>query len=395
MGAAPPDVARLKVIKAGCLVTWSTAAAATAYLLLTLHLAHRGIMMAVLAAAIIDGGAMWWLREHIPRARRFNAILAGWNVSHVVAAAALCALDGGMTSPFAAIFFLSVAFAAVALPTRAVVAVAAADVGAVFAVSALARGPASPWAGDLMWAAALVVTAAVCGVIAEDRERRLLALRDAKAEMLHRLARVVEFRDDETACHVERMSAYTELIARRIGLGEFATELRLASTMHDIGKVAIPDAILLKPAALTDAERAVMERHAAIGHHMLSGQEGGMLELAATIALTHHERYDGTGYPNGLAGQEIPLAGRIVAIADVFDALTSDRVYKRAMPVADALEILRAGSGTQFDPRMVEAFIDVLDDVERIRTETAPAAAQPRAEERFGVERVPPLVAAA
>ena len=374
--AGAAGAARLKVITAGCLITWATAAAAIAYLLLTPELAHRGTMLAVVALAAIDGGAMWALRGRVARARRFETIVAGWNVAHVAAAAAMCALDGGMTSPFAAIFFLSVAYAAVALPTRAVVAVATSDVAAVFVVSAVARDASSAWAADLMWAAALVVTAAVCAVIAEDRAGRLLALRDANEEMLRQLARVVEFRDDETACHVERMSAYTELLARRLGLGDLAHDLRLASTMHDVGKVGIPDAILLKPGALTTEERAVMERHAAIGHHMLSGRHSELLELAATIALTHHERYDGTGYPNHLAGDDIPLAGRIVAVADVFDALTSDRVYKAAMPVAEAVGIVRAGAGSQFDPVVVEAFLDVLDDVERIR-DRAPHGPEP------------------
>ena len=139
---------------------------------------------------------------------------------------------------------------------------------------------------------------------------------------------------------------------RRFGPGAGpSAELQLASTMHDVGKVAVPDAILLKPGKLTDAERVEMQRHAQVGHDMLASSDSQLFQLAAVIAVTHHERHDGRGYPNGLRGDAIPLPGRIAAVADVFDALTSDRVYKAAMPVEQAVAIIREGAGSQFCPR--------------------------------------------
>jgi putative two-component system response regulator len=172
------------------------------------------------------------------------------------------------------------------------------------------------------------------------------------------------------------MSAYCEVIGQRLGLTPRAcAQLRLAATMHDVGKVAIPDAILHKPGPLTDEERAVMQRHAEEGHEMLAGSGVDTLQLAAVIALHHHERHDGAGYPHGLAGEAIPLPARIAAVADVFDALTSDRVYRPALALEEALELIRAGRGSQFDPEVVDAFFAGLADVERIRAELSPTAA--------------------
>jgi putative two-component system response regulator len=193
--------------------------------------------------------------------------------------------------------------------------------------------------------------------------------------MLRRLARVVEHRDSDTGGHIERMSEYGALIAGELGLpAEARHELRLAAAMHDIGKVAVPDAILLKPGPLTPDERLVMQRHAEVGHSMLYGPGSDLLSLAATIALTHHERWDGAGYPRGLAGEDIPLPGRIVAVADVFDALTSHRVYKAAMDVDEAVEIIAAGRGTQFDPAVVDAFRRALDRVRAVQSAGRPPA---------------------
>jgi putative two-component system response regulator len=136
--------------------------------------------------------------------------------------------------------------------------------------------------------------------------------------------------------------------------------LRIASPLHDVGKVGIPDGILLKPGPLTESERRVMERHTEIGYRMLEGSGEELLELAAALALTHHERFDGNGYPRGCKGDEIPIEGRIAAVADVFDALTSERVYRPAHGFDDALEIMRSGRGTQFDPELLDLFLDGL-----------------------------------
>jgi diguanylate cyclase (GGDEF)-like protein len=183
-------------------------------------------------------------------------------------------------------------------------------------------------------------------------------LRRSQEEMVRRLAAAAESRDASTGRHVERMSETCELIARQLGLDEaFCEAIRAAAALHDIGKIGVPDAVLLKPGPLTDAEREQMEQHTETGYRILSGSGSELLDLAASIALTHHERFDGTGYPHGRAGDAIPVEGRIAAVADVYDALTSDRVYRHAFPVETALEILRQGSGTQFDPVVLEAFL--------------------------------------
>jgi HD-GYP domain-containing protein (c-di-GMP phosphodiesterase class II) len=184
------------------------------------------------------------------------------------------------------------------------------------------------------------------------------ALRRSHEEMVRRLAAAAESRDASTGRHVERMSETCELIARQLDLEEpFCESIRAAGALHDIGKIGVPDAVLLKPGPLTDAERALMEQHAVIGHRILAGSGSELLDLAASIALTHHERFDGTGYPHGRAGDAIPIEGRIAAVADVFDALTSDRVYRHAFPLETAFEILRQGRGTQFDPVVLDAFL--------------------------------------
>ncbi len=189
----------------------------------------------------------------------------------------------------------------------------------------------------------------------------------SQAETIFRLARLVEYRDEDTGHHLQRMSAFCEILARRLGVpGERAELLRLASQLHDIGKVAVPDSILLKPGKLTKAEFEVMKGHAETGFQMLSDSPAEVVQLGAVIARSHHERWDGTGYPRGLAGEEIPLEGRIAALADVFDALTSDRVYRPAFPVGLAVETMRGEEG-HFDPAMLEEFWAVLGELETVR----------------------------
>jgi putative two-component system response regulator len=195
-----------------------------------------------------------------------------------------------------------------------------------------------------------------------DLQHAVSELDAAQIETVRRLSRAVEFRDEDTGAHIARISAFAARTARRAGLdAERCRLIERASPLHDVGKVAIPDSVLLKPGPLTPAERSVIETHAEIGHRLLDGSDSAVLQLAATIALTHHEHYDGGGYPRGLAGEAIPIEGRIVAIADVFDALTSDRVYRPAMTVDEALVILRNGRGTHFDPELLDHFLHDLE----------------------------------
>jgi putative two-component system response regulator len=199
-------------------------------------------------------------------------------------------------------------------------------------------------------------------------ERLQQELAVARHETIERLARAAEYRDDETAAHLHRMSHYCHLLGQRVGLDDYACEmLRIASPMHDVGKVGIPDHILLKPGRLTPDEFQIMKQHAEIGYRILSGSDSELVQLAAVIAHTHHEKWDGSGYPRGLAADSIPIEGRIAAVADVFDALTSDRPYKRAWTIDEALAFLRAGRATHFDPALVDMFEDSLDVVLEIR----------------------------
>ena len=193
-------------------------------------------------------------------------------------------------------------------------------------------------------------------------------IRAREREMVARLARAAEFRDPETGAHILRMAHYSCLIARRLGWRDDELDMLLeAAPMHDIGKVGTPDAILLKPGKLTPGEFEVMKQHAAMGWEILRGSDSPVVQLAAEIAHAHHEKFDGSGYPRGLAGEAIPHSGRIVAVADVFDALTSPRPYKPAWDVARALAFLQEGAGSHFDPACVEAFLAGVDEMHAIR----------------------------
>ena len=182
-------------------------------------------------------------------------------------------------------------------------------------------------------------------------------LDDARLEMLHRLARASEYRDDDTGEHTQRVGHTSALVARALDLAdEDVTIIRHAAQLHDVGKIAVPDSVLLKPGSLDEHELEAMKKHVRAGADMLANSRSPLLQIAERIALTHHEWWDGSGYLSGLSGDEIPLPGRIVAIADVFDALTHDRPYKRALPLEMALDEIRNLRGRQFDPRVVEAF---------------------------------------
>jgi putative two-component system response regulator len=205
-------------------------------------------------------------------------------------------------------------------------------------------------------------------VLAEMVRERTRELHDSRMQLLRRLGRAAEFRDEETGNHILRMSYTAALLARTAGWSEDRVELMLAAApMHDIGKIGIPDHILLKPGRLDAAEWAVMRTHAEIGARLLEGGGCELLDLASTIAWTHHERWDGSGYPRALAGEAIPEAGRICAVADVFDALLSQRPYKRRWSFDEAVDHLRAGAGSQFEPRLVGLFVGQLDAVAAIR----------------------------
>jgi cyclic di-GMP phosphodiesterase len=196
------------------------------------------------------------------------------------------------------------------------------------------------------------------------------ALRQTSEETISLLLRLIEGRDVETGRHIERMSRYSGMLARRAGIGDDRADLiRVASAMHDVGKLGVPDGILLKPARLTPVEFEVVKQHAEFGYRMLSRSQQPLVSLAATIALTHHERWDGSGYPEGTAGEDIPLEGRITAIADVFDALMSRRVYKSAFPLDQTVELMLEGRGTQFDPTLTDLFLDDVDALMAVRAE--------------------------
>ncbi len=247
--------------------------------------------------------------------------------------------------------------------------------GALGAIAALlVGGPALTAVGALL----LVVAAGIAGwLLGDDRRkalqrevddrnddlrRALSELEIAQAETVRRLSMAVEFRDEDTGAHIERIGRFSTLLAEAVGMSsEFCRRISHAAPLHDVGKVAIPDAILLKPGSLTSEERAIVETHAEEGHRLLRGSSSSILDMGATIALSHHERWDGGGYPRGLERESIPIEGRIVAIADVFDALTSHRVYRDAFSVEKAVEMMLDESDRHFDPVLLQAFMEVLD----------------------------------
>lgn len=206
-------------------------------------------------------------------------------------------------------------------------------------------------------------------------EERTLALRaalmqvkEASLDVVNRLCAAAEFKDSETALHLMRMSNYCGLLAAALGLPAHEVEIiRHASPMHDIGKIGVPDAVLMKPGPLDDDEWRIMREHPLHGARILASPVTPLLVAAEEIARTHHERYDGTGYPQGLKGDAIPLFGRICAVADVYDALTSKRPYKEAFAEDKALAIMREGRGNHFDPVVLDAFFAVLEDIRQVR----------------------------
>ena len=236
-------------------------------------------------------------------------------------------------------------------------------------------------------------------------QERTMELANSRLELLHCLARAAEYRDSDTGMHVIRVGQYAGIIARQLGLKPtHVTLIAQAAPLHDVGKIGIPDAVLLKPGKLTAEEMDTMKTHCAMGHAVFDripaqnwaawqvmpeqanalacGRRSSLLETAARIALSHHERWDGTGYPNGLRREDIPIEGRITSVADVFDALSTKRPYKQPYPIARCMEIIREGRGTQFDPNVVDAFMACRDEILSVFTElmdTTQAMPQPPA----------------
>jgi putative two-component system response regulator len=202
------------------------------------------------------------------------------------------------------------------------------------------------------------------------------SIAEREREIVLRLSRAAEFRDLETGSHIMRIAHFSVLIASEMGRSvDEQEQLFLAAPMHDVGKIGIPDQILLKPGRFSDEEFAMMKEHTVIGHKILSGSASPLLQLAADIALTHHERFDGAGYPHQRSGADIPLAGRIVSVADVFDALMSSRPYKRAWTVDEAVGMIRVGRDKQFDPDVVDAFMSILPEIVATREQFAEESA--------------------
>lgn len=193
-------------------------------------------------------------------------------------------------------------------------------------------------------------------------------VRQSRAETIHKLARAAEFRDNETAQHTIRMGHYCEILGTGAGLPEeMCRNLKIAAQLHDVGKIGISDTILLKTGKLTKSEFEEIKKHPEIGYRILKDSKSDILNLGAEIALTHHEKYNGSGYPKGLRGDGIPIVGRLSAICDVFDALTSKRVYKAAMTVDEALEILEQERGEHFDPELIDIFVANFDKILKVK----------------------------
>ncbi len=205
-------------------------------------------------------------------------------------------------------------------------------------------------------------------VLDEMVQTRTAELRRTRLQVVQQLGRAAEYRDNETGNHILRMSHISALLAKSIGWNEADCELMLhASPMHDIGKIGIPDHILLKPDKLEPEEWEIMKSHAVIGANILEGDDSDLMKCAGEIALTHHEKWDGSGYPYGLSGEAIPLTGRIAALADVFDALTSARPYKKAWTLEAAVDLIKENRGIHFDPELVAVFLEQLPEILKIR----------------------------
>ncbi len=264
----------------------------------------------------------------------------------------------------AAVGYVFLLLVALAAAWRGAAALALGAVYAGVAVVAFGQGLVVPVAAPVIGALAAAAAVVVVHLAAETRARLAATreLADTQLEAVDRLARAAELRDDDTGNHIERMSLLCEEVALELGQSRAdALLLRQAATLHDVGKIGLPDGILRKPGRLTDEEITVMRRHTTEGAALLDGSRSPLLKLAEVIARTHHERWDGTGYPARLAREQIPLPGRIAAVCDVYDALTSTRPYKRAWTVDEALTEIAAQRGKHFDPHVADALLAVIN----------------------------------
>lgn len=223
----------------------------------------------------------------------------------------------------------------------------------------------------------IVITALLIYLIAGVYARRLAKVHDERMRsnmtIAHRLALAIEMRDQYASGHNHRLGRFCQILGSELGLSEQAAEqLYHAAALHDVGKIGIPDEVLNKPGALSPAEIELIRKHVEYGAALLSNSDDPLMQLAHTIVLTHHEAWDGTGYPNGLKGEAIPLAGRIAAVADVFDALNSKRPYKEAWALDDVLKEIRRLKGTRFDPRVVDALERRLNDFQAVESDNTP-----------------------
>jgi PAS domain S-box-containing protein len=235
--------------------------------------------------------------------------------------------------------------------------------------------PAEISLASLEWNGQRIATAAIRDVSRRRESEREKAqqkairdLRTAHRETVDRLTGAIEMYDPESSRHVNRMASIAALLGAKLGLGTRRVRLlRIGAPMHDLGNICIPGGVLRKRGALTPSERQRMQSHTTVGHQILANSESDLLEMAATIALTHHEWFDGSGYPQGLSGKEIPIEGRIVAVADVFDTLLSDRPYRRALSTEEATKLIVSESGTHFDPDVVNALMESIVEVLALR----------------------------
>ncbi|NMP80776.1 response regulator [Pseudoalteromonas arctica] len=211
--------------------------------------------------------------------------------------------------------------------------------------------------------------------VAQRTESLKLAMQSIKAaslETINRLTKAAEYKDEETGAHIQRMSLYSEAVARSVGLDEGTVEnILFSASMHDLGKISTPDHILLKAGQLDATEWEIMKQHTVVGASILSGSDSEVIKLGEIIARSHHEKWDGSGYPDGLKGNEIPIAARVVAIADVFDALSSKRPYKKSFSQEKTFAIIKEGSGKHFDPAVVDAFFAVQEEILAIKQKYA------------------------
>jgi response regulator RpfG family c-di-GMP phosphodiesterase len=213
----------------------------------------------------------------------------------------------------------------------------------------------------------LIALANQVGVLLRNA-RMNVQLRESRVEAVKKFVIASEFTDKDTGLHIERMGRYSALFCELMGLGAaYAEDVRLAAMLHDVGKITTPDAILKKPGRLDEPEMEVMRQHALNGYDILRDAQSPLLQLGATVASSHHEKWDGTGYPYGLAGEQIPAVGRIVALADVYDALSSRRCYKEPWPMQDVIDFVSHLGGTQFDPQLVKLFMDNVTKFTEVR----------------------------